>query len=106
MTAADQIARRSQCAARYAAINRGRFARRIRPSKRWRGFASFMPRDGKQDMWRTLETVLRTPQPTREFWMQAERKKMASAYMLKRGKFRVWLDNPAFVMRRNSLNCY
>ncbi len=81
MTVADQI----------AAINRGRFARRIRPSKRGLRYATLLPRDGRQDMWRALETVQRTPAPTREFWMTAKGKKALSTYMLDRGKIRVWV---------------
>lgn len=81
MTAADQI----------AAINRSRFARRIRPTKRGRRYATLLPRDGRQDMWRALETVQRTLAPTREFWMTAKGKKALSTYMLDRGKIRVWV---------------
>lgn len=81
MTAADQI----------AAINRSRFARRIRPTKRGWRYATLLPRDGRQDMWLVLSAVVRTLAPTREFWMTAKGKKALSTYMLDRGKIRVWV---------------
>lgn len=105
MTAADQIAEiRRKCAARYAAINRGRFARKRRPRGRGWRFNSTMPRDGRQDMWRVLTLVQRTPDEKRCFWMQAKPKMVVSNYMLDRGKIRVWPELPAFVSRRNDVN--
>lgn len=103
MTARDQIARRSQCAARYAAINRGRFARRIRPSKRGWRYAALLPRDGRQDMWQALNMVVRTPDQKRGFWMQAKPKKALSLWYLREcEKIRVFLELPAFVNRENT----
>lgn len=99
MTADHQrlIEIRSECAARYASINRGRFARRIRPTKRGSRYATLLPRDGRQDMWQALMMVQRAPDETRGLWAQAKRKKTVDAYMRRRGQIRVWLELPRCV---------
>lgn len=93
---------RSECAARYASINRGRFARRIRPTKRGWRYATLLPRNGRQDMWDALSKTQRTPVKRRAFWMTARNKIMISRYMLEHGKIRAWLEQPAFVSGRNN----
>lgn len=103
MTAADQIAEmRRRASARDASINRGRFARRIRPTKRGWRYATLLPRNGRQDMWDALSKTQRTPVKRRAFWMTARNKIMISRYMLEHGKIRAWLEQPAFVSGRNN----
>ena len=98
MTAADQIAEmRRRASARYASINRGRFARRLRPTKRGWRYATLLPRDGRQDMWRALTMVQRAPDESRGLWSQAKHKKTVDAYMRRRGQIRVWLEFPRCV---------
>lgn len=101
MTAADQIAEmRRRASARYAAINRGRFARRLRPTKRGWRYATLLPRDGRQDMWRALAMAQRAPDESRGLWSQVQRKMTIDVYMRRRGKIRAWHDLPRCVKNR------